>query len=88
MSLRGFHTGNRCAEREWEMELLTRYRLLEPIAAPVRESSTNSRKAMNILSIFENCSPSTAQREIFHSALPKTFHDEGVSCDVVVKWPI
>jgi hypothetical protein len=37
--------------------------------------------------ILKNCSLATARRGGYHSALSKTFHDEGVSCNVVVIWP-
>jgi hypothetical protein len=47
--------------------------LLGPIAVPIRESPNNSREAINIASIFENSSPSTARSGGCHSALLKTF---------------
>jgi hypothetical protein len=53
------------------------YRLLGPIAVPIRESPTNSREAINITPIFENCTPSTARRGGCHSAMSRTFHDDG-----------
>jgi hypothetical protein len=42
----------------------------------IRESQTSSREEINITSTVENCSPSTARRGGYHSAVSRTFqHD-------------
>jgi hypothetical protein len=63
------------------------YRLLGQIAAPIRESPTNSQEEIYIALVLENFNFSTARRGGCHSALSKTFHDEGLSCNVVVTKP-
>jgi hypothetical protein len=74
-----FHTGIHCAEKMGGWNIRHVYRLIGPIAVLIRESPTNSQEAINITSIFENCSSSTARRGGCHSALSRTIHDEGAA---------
>jgi hypothetical protein len=50
------------AQKKWKMETENTHRLLAPTAVPVYESPTNSRKAVNIISIFRNFYPSTTRK--------------------------
>jgi hypothetical protein len=64
-SVHRFQKVDRCAERMGGWNIWHVYRLLGLIAAPMSESPTNSRGAINIISIFENRSHSTIPRWAF-----------------------
>jgi hypothetical protein len=56
------------------------YRLLGPIAVPFRKLPTNLQEVINIMPIFDNCSPSKVQRGRGLSWVAvEDFKDQGVA---------
>jgi hypothetical protein len=51
---------------------------------PVCESQTSSREAINKTSLLKNDSTLTTRSGGRHSTLSRTFHNEGISCNVAV----
>jgi hypothetical protein len=77
-------TQETAARRKWEMEHLTRLSASWTDSRPHPRIANHLPEANNRMSLFENCSSSTARRGSCYSALSRTLYDEGVSCSVVV----